>query len=97
LAWLGDRIAEFEQMDPRSTAFRFAEAERAEHSPSWQSAGGLAGHVKAGHRGIWRIPDLAAAGSDRWEPISTQKFLITTVMHATLLVLGAEPVLEPST
>ncbi len=26
LAWLGDRIGEFEQVDPRSTAFRYADA-----------------------------------------------------------------------
>jgi len=26
LAWLGNRIAEFEQVDPRSTAFRYADA-----------------------------------------------------------------------
>ena len=33
LAWLGDRIAEFEQVDPRSTAFRYADAVPAGRAP----------------------------------------------------------------
>ncbi len=33
LAWLGDRIAEFEQLDPRSTAFRYADAVPAGRAP----------------------------------------------------------------
>jgi hypothetical protein len=33
LAWLSDRIAEFEHVDPRSTAFRYADAVPAGRSP----------------------------------------------------------------
>lgn len=33
LAWLSDRIAEFEQLDPRSTAFRYADAVPAGRAP----------------------------------------------------------------
>lgn len=33
LAWLSDRIAEFEQVDPRSTAFRYADAVPAGRAP----------------------------------------------------------------
>lgn len=33
LVWLGDRIAEFEQVDPRSTAFRYADAVPANRAP----------------------------------------------------------------
>lgn len=33
LVWLGDRIAEFERVDPRSTAFRYADAVPAGRTP----------------------------------------------------------------
>lgn len=33
LAWLGDRITEFEQVDPRSTAFRYADSVPVSRAP----------------------------------------------------------------